>query len=238
MLVEDVRRKAKERHWRCALIVTALDLELQAVVAHIEPLASVKGRGGAIYECGAFHDVGQDWLIVVADRMPERIQRKTPSQTRIWISSQNFRFLSALAARGKEDVPAGSVVVADHVYMPYSGKYGENGFSARPREFAADPQLLEVARKVRRDKKWVQRIRDPADSKLPLIDEYPVKFPPLGHIAPAVSTESVLANKDSDLAKSIPPHNMATPAFSRWRDTERFSRHIGGQARDRRARNL
>jgi len=52
----------------------------------------------------------------------------------------------------KEDVPVGSVVAADHVYMPYGGKYGEKGFSARPREFAADPQLLEVARKVRRDK--------------------------------------------------------------------------------------
>src|SRR5262249_12359601 len=67
MLVADVRREAKEGGWRCALIVTALDLELQAVVAHIEPLASVKGRDGAIYECGAFHDVGQDWLIVVAE---------------------------------------------------------------------------------------------------------------------------------------------------------------------------
>jgi hypothetical protein len=53
-LVEDVRREAKERSWRCALIVTALDLELQAVVAHMEPLASVKGRDGVIYECGIF----------------------------------------------------------------------------------------------------------------------------------------------------------------------------------------
>jgi hypothetical protein len=53
-LVEDVRREAKERSWRCALIVTALDLELQAVVAHMEPLASVKGRDGVIDECGIF----------------------------------------------------------------------------------------------------------------------------------------------------------------------------------------
>ena len=54
MLLEDMRREAKERNWRCALIVTALDLELQAVVAHIEPLASVKGRDGVIDECGIF----------------------------------------------------------------------------------------------------------------------------------------------------------------------------------------
>jgi hypothetical protein len=102
MLLEDVRREAKGRSWRCALIVTALDLELQAVVAHIEPLASVRGRDGAIYECGAFHDAGQDWPSLWLSPVPERIQRKTPSPTRISNSSQNFRFLPALAARGRK----------------------------------------------------------------------------------------------------------------------------------------
>ena len=203
MLVEDVRRAAKEHNWRCALIVTALDLELQAVVAHIEPLASVKGRDGAIYECGAFRDVGQDWLIVVA----EFGAGTHPAQNTVTNAHIDFepelQIFVGIGGSRKEDVPIGSVVAADHVYMPYGGKYGENGFSARPREFAADPQLLEVARKVRRDKNWVERIRDPADSKLPLIDKYPVNFPPLGHIAPAVSTEFVLASKDSDLAKFI-----------------------------------
>jgi len=41
------------------------------------------------------------------------------------------------------------------------------GFSGRPREFAAHPRLLSVARKVRRDKAWIARIRNPADDALP-----------------------------------------------------------------------
>jgi len=63
-----------------------------------------------------------------------------------------LQIFAGIGGSRKEDVPVGSVVAVDHVYMPYGGKYGENGFSARRREFAADPQLLEVARKVRRDK--------------------------------------------------------------------------------------
>jgi nucleoside phosphorylase len=206
MLVEEVREEANEHNWRCALIVTALDLELQAVVAHIEPLASVKGRDGVIYECGIFHDLGQDWLVVVA----ECGAGTHPAQNTVTNAHIDFdpelQIFVGIGGSRKIDVPVGNVVAADHVYMPYSGKYGENGFSARPREIAPDPRLLEIARKVRRDKKWVARIRDPADGKLPPFDDYPVDFPPLGHIAPAVSTEAVLANKESDLAKFIAEH--------------------------------
>lgn len=88
------------------------------------------------------------WL----SRVPERIQRKTPSPTHIIDFEPELQIFVGIGGSRKEDVPIGSVVAAEHVYMPYSGKYGETGFSARPREFAADPQLLEVARKVRRDK--------------------------------------------------------------------------------------
>jgi hypothetical protein len=68
MLLEDMRREAKEHNWRSALIVTALDLELQAVIAHIELWASVKGRDGSIYECGIFHDGEVDLAHLVRAR--------------------------------------------------------------------------------------------------------------------------------------------------------------------------
>lgn len=65
--VEEVLKEARRLNLRRALIVTALDLELQAVLAHLTYLASVKGRDGVIYECGVFHDVGQDWLVILAE---------------------------------------------------------------------------------------------------------------------------------------------------------------------------
>jgi nucleoside phosphorylase len=203
MSVEEVLAEARQRKLRLVLVVTALDLELQAVLAHLQPLASVKGRDSTIYECGTFHDDGQDWLVIVAETgAGKHSAQSAVTNAHIHFAPEIQIFVGVGGSR-KEDVPIGSVVVADHVYMPYGGKYGEKGFSARPREFPTDPRVLGVARKVRRDKSWVARIKNPADGKLPALDAYPVGYPPLGHVAPAVSTEAVLANEDSDLANLI-----------------------------------
>jgi hypothetical protein len=155
-----------------ALFVTALDLELQAVLAHLKPRASVKGRDGAIYECGTFQDVGQDWLVILAETgVGTHAAQNTVTNAHMHFAPE-IQILVGVGGSRKEDVPVGSVVAADHVYMPYSGKYGENGFSARPRELPAHPLVLGIARKVRRDGNWVERIRNPANGHLPAINAY------------------------------------------------------------------
>lgn len=204
--VDQVREEAAKRNLRLALIVTALDLELQAVIAHLIPLASVKGRDGVIYECGVFHDVGQDWLVIVAETGAGTHQAQAVITSAHMQFEPELQIFVGVGGSRKSDIPIGSVVAADHVYMPYGGKYDERGFSGRPREFAAHPHLLSVARKVRRDKAWIARIRDPADGSLPPRDVYPVTFPPVGHIAPAVSTEAVVADTKGDLAELIAKH--------------------------------
>jgi nucleoside phosphorylase len=203
MSVDEILAEGTKRNLRLALIVTALDLELQAVIAHLTPLASVKGRDGVIYECGLFHDVGQDWLVIVAETGAGTHQAQAVVTNAHMQFEPELQIFVGVGGSRKLDVPIGSVVAADHVYMPYGGKYIEGGFSGRPREFAAHPRLLSVARKVRRDKAWIARIRNPADDALPPQDAYPVAFPPLGHIAPAVSTESVVADTAGDLAQMI-----------------------------------
>jgi nucleoside phosphorylase len=166
MSAAEILAEARQHKLRLALFVTAFDLELQAVLPHLKPVASVKGRDGAIYECGTFHDVGQDWLVIVA----ETGAGAHPAQSIVTNAHMHFepeiQIFVGVGGSRKEDVPKGSVVAADHVYMPYSGKYDEKGFSARPREFPAHPQILGVARKVRRDKRWVNRIKDQMRSLL------------------------------------------------------------------------
>ena len=137
MSVEEVLAEAKRRKLRIALLVTALDLELQAVLAHLEPLASVKGRSGSIYECGVFSDLGQGWLIVVA----ETGAGTHTALSTVTIANGHFdpeiQIFVGVGGSRKEDVTRGSVVAANHVYVPYGGKYDEKGFSGRPREFPA-----------------------------------------------------------------------------------------------------
>lgn len=201
--INDLLVEAKAKGWKTVLILTALDLELQAVLAHITDVSSVMGRTGTIYECGFFREAGQEWLVVLVETGAGNHEAHNAVTNAHMVLEPDLQFFVGVAGSRKKDVPIGSVVAASIVYSPYAGKYDENGFSARPREYPANSRLLEVARKVRRDKKWTERITDLYDRKLPSLSNYPCAFPPLAEVAPAVSTESVLANKSSDLEALI-----------------------------------
>lgn len=209
--INDLFAEAKAREWRTVLILTALDLELQAVLAHLTDVSSVKGRDGTIYECGMFREAGQEWLVILVETGAGNHEAQNAvtnahvalAQTEV---KPDLQIFVGVAGSRKKDVPIGSVVAANRVYSPYSGKYGENGFSARPHVFNANNRVLGAAQKVRRDKKWIDRIAHLTDRNIPPFDNYPCNFPPLAEIAPAVSTEAVLANKTSDLEALIADH--------------------------------
>ena len=129
MSVDEILAEGTRRNLRLALVVTALDLELQAVIAHLTPLASVKGRDGVIYECGLFHDVGQDWLVIVAETGAGTHQAQAVVTNAHMQFEPELQIFVGVGGSRKLDVPIGSVVAADHVYMPYGGKYIEGGFS-------------------------------------------------------------------------------------------------------------
>jgi len=204
--VADIIAESTNRNRRTVLVVTALDLELQAVLAHIDDVASVLGRDGGVYECGVFREGNQEWLVVTIETGAGNHSAQSAVTNAHIDFAPELQIFVGVAGSRKSDVPIGSVVAADHVYSPYGGKYDDKGLSARPREFAANSRLLNVARKVRRDKKWTTRIRDLADRKLPPLDNYPCGFPPLSTIAPAISTEAVSASKTSELEALIAQH--------------------------------
>jgi nucleoside phosphorylase len=204
--INDLLADAKTKGWRTVLILTAIDPELQAVLAHLSDVSSVKGRDGTIYECGIFGQVGQEWLVVLVETGPGNHEAQNAVTYAHIEFKPDLQIFVGVAGSRKNDVPIGSVVAANHVYSAYRGKHGENGFSARPHTFRTNSRLLEVAKKVRRDKKWTLRITDLSDCKLPILAHYPCNFPPLAVIAPVVSTEAVLANRDSDLEAQIAKH--------------------------------
>lgn len=204
--IGDVLGDAKARGWRIALVLTALDLELQAVMAHLLEVTSVAGRDGTIYECGVYRDNGHEWLVILIETGAGNHAAQNAVTYAHMAFSPDLQIFVGVAGSRKKDVPIGSVVAANLVYSPYGGKYDDAGFTARPREYHAHNRLLEVARKVRRDKKWTERIRDLADRKLPVLDEYPCEFPPIAEVAPAISTEAVSASTASDLETLIATH--------------------------------
>lgn len=201
----NILEEADRRGMRRAFLVTAMMLEMEAVQSHIEYLGSVSGEDGAVYECGVFSDLGQDWLVVVAE---------TGEGTHAALSAVSYAhrafapfevmILVGVGGSRKEEAPIGSVVASDHVYMPYSAKYGPKGRSSRPRSFQPDSRLIGIAKKVRREKKgWPNRIRDPLDCVLPPRDAYPVDYPPVGLVKPIASIEAVLDDPKSELEALI-----------------------------------
>lgn len=200
----DILNEADERRMRRAFFVTALLLEMEAVLAHLQPLGSVPGRDGAIYECGVFTDMGQEWLIVVVETGPgTHPAQSAVTNAHVMFGNFEVQLLVGVGGSRKDEAPLGSVVASSHVYMPYSGKYGPKGFSARPRTFPLDGRLVGLAKKIRRDKTWPSRIKPPLDGTLPDRETYPVNFPPVGVVAPIASVEAVLDDTDSELEALI-----------------------------------
>lgn len=209
--INDLFAEAKARKWRTVLVLTALDKELQAVLPHLNDITSVKGRDGAVYECGMFRDSGHEWLVVVVETGAGNQEAQSAAiNAHIELGRRDakpeLQIFVGVAGSRKRDIPIGSVVATSRVYWPYSGKFGENGFSARPHAIDVNNRVLGAAKKVRRDKKWLNRITHLADRTIPPFDRYPCNFPPLAEIAPAVSVEAVLANPDSDLEAVLALH--------------------------------
>ena len=178
---------------------------MAAVRGHLAPLGAVADqRSGMIYECGVFSDPGNDWLVIVAETgAGNHPAQSSVTYAHVLFSPFEVQLLVGIGGSRKSDAPLGSVVVSDHVYMPYSGKYTEGGRSNRPRTFQVDQRLVQIAKKVSRDKEWPTRIRDPEGGSLSPPEAYPMDSPPIGLVAPVASLEAVLADPENELAELI-----------------------------------
>lgn len=198
--VEEVLEDARQRGMRRAFFVTALLLEMKAVRAHLTDIGSVLGRNGTIYECGAFSDRGQDWLVVVAETgAGTHGAHNIASDAHMVFGSFEVQILVGIGGSRKADAPIGSVVASDKIYWPYGGKATAKGFTFRPNLFPLDPRLVGLAKKIRRDEEWPSRIRPPRGGTLPSPSDYPTAFPPAGLVAPIASIEAVLDSDKSEL---------------------------------------
>ena len=194
---QELKAEADARGLRRALVVTALGLEMDAVRAYLTEPCSVMGSDGAFYECGVFSESGQDWLVVVVETGAGTHPAQSAVQhTHFVMGEFEVQLLVGIAGSRKEDdAPIGSVVASERVYMPYGGKDTDHGRQSRPREFPLDPRLVNLAKKIRRDKAWPDRIRPPLGGRFP--ETYPVAMPPVGHVAPIASVEVVVVGRKS-----------------------------------------
>ena len=191
---------ARSSGMRRVLVVTALPLEMEAVEEHLNPLGTALGCKGTVYETGTFVEGAQELLVVVCVTGAGT----HPAQRAALVAHHDFdgfdlQMVVGIGGSRKATAPIGSVVAADRVYWPYSGKAAPQGWSNRPREFSAQARLVEIARMVCRHDAWQGRA--PAGSEVADTASRGGSVEPLAvaQVAPIASVEAVLDDPESDL---------------------------------------
>ena len=206
--IADVLEEAEKRGVRrLALLLTPLALEMDAVLAHTDKVGSCRGWKGTIYECGMVRGMAGKWLAIVARTGAGTHNAQGAAETAYRdFEGFDLQIVVGVAGSRKTDVPIGSVVASELVYWPYGGKYDEKGFSGRPRTVSTEERVLEIARKVHRDRTWQARIL--GEDGEPQVEPYghDIEFPPRGIVAPSVSVEAVQADRRSPLEALIREH--------------------------------
>lgn len=203
LTAEWVGAEVRRRRLRLALVVTALPLELESIRTHLDNLGGVRGEGGAVFECGTVSDLSQEWLIVTAETRAgtHNAQQAVSRAHSAFRSVGKFELMIFVGIGGsrKRGAPIGSVVAADKIYYPYGGKYTDGILSSRPDTIPMDDELVNIAQKVSRDKRWPKRIIPVPHGPQPGDKDYPVAMPPPTEVAPIASIEAVLDDPKSEL---------------------------------------
>jgi nucleoside phosphorylase len=187
LLLSGKRRLALDNHSNlpCAVILTALPVEYEAVRAYLGDLRE-KVHEGTIYELGRFQSGDRLWEVAIAEIGMGNAGAASAAERAItYFNPQLVLFVGV--AGGLKDVKIGDVLAADKVYGYEFGKVDTTGIKTRPNVYNATYALEQRARAVARRQDWLKRL------PLPLTDPAPKAL-----IGPIAAGEKVLASTTSE----------------------------------------
>lgn len=168
------------------LLVTALTLEAEAVLAQLEPTDEIlPGPGGTIVEIALLDDVRVGIVTTGAGNVP------ASGITSSVVTNFKPRAVVLIGvAGGIKDVEIGDVVVGTKVYRYESGKTTDKGFYPRPELGRSNHGLVQLAMLVSRRPHWLtaadQAVRTPK-----------------AFVKPIAAGEQVVASSRSDIAQRL-----------------------------------
>jgi nucleoside phosphorylase len=172
------------------VVLTALDLEYQAVRAHLTGLQRRPHSAGTLFEVGRLHEGGGRVAIAVTGEgnpgaavLAERAIAMFRPQALLFVG---------VAGGLKDDISLGDVVVATKTYAYHGGKDGDKGFLSRPRAWEAPHELDQISRYVARSGSWIK-----------LLTPDSIQQPPTVHFKPIAAGEVLLNSRDTPLAQQL-----------------------------------
>ncbi|MER6946824.1 5'-methylthioadenosine/S-adenosylhomocysteine nucleosidase [Nonomuraea sp. NPDC000554] len=143
------------------VILTALDLEYQAVRKYLAGLRAHHHRAGTLFEVGHLPDGECPVVLGLAGKgnHPAAVLAERA------IAEFDPRALLFVGVAGAlwPQVGLGDVVVATHVYAYHGGTSENDGFKARPRVWEISHEAAQVAHHLDRSGTWIRRLPNGAD---------------------------------------------------------------------------
>jgi nucleoside phosphorylase len=176
-------------------VFTALDLEYQAVHAHLDGgVLARREERGTLYEIGSFSGVTGPWTVVLAQTGPGNTTAGIQLDRAVPVFAPDVALFVGVAG-GRKDVALGDVVAADAIYDYETGRVSEREFFARIKTHHPAFRLVQWAQLVARGDGWRDRVR-------------PVRPdpPPVAFVKPLAAGSSVVAHERSRIARLLDRH--------------------------------
>jgi nucleoside phosphorylase len=171
---------------RCAVILTALEVETRAVLRHLTGVLEETVKG-TVFHVGHF----EGWKVAVAECGPGNVRASSMVERAI----EQFKPQAACfvgIAGGVKDVAVGDVVVASKVYGYESGREGHDGFWTRPQVLLPAHRFVQRATAIRLKNGWKERLNRSLNHREPRI-----------HVGPIAAGEKVIGTARSETARFL-----------------------------------
>jgi nucleoside phosphorylase len=173
----------------CAVILTAISVEYQAVRAHLSALSEERHSQNAIYERGTFIANGQKWEVGIVWAGLGNAGAAVEAERAITHFKPSVIIFVGVAG-GIKNVALGDVVVATKVYNYESGKEKEE-FEPRPDTWRPTYDLIGQARIESIKPDWLKRLSSPSS------------LTPKVFVEPIATGEKVIASTQSPVFKLL-----------------------------------
>ncbi|WP_413098748.1 hypothetical protein [Streptomyces sp. Inha503] len=178
-------------HSDSLVVLTALDVEYEAVRAHLVDPRPRLHPAGTLFEVGRLD--GTPWRVALAELGDGNQGAAVLTERAITMFGPRAVAFVGVAGALKGDVQLGDVVMATHVYAYHGGKDEDGEFHSRPRVWPVRQELDQLARMARRSGAWTELLRDrPPGAARPAV-----------HLKPVAAGEVVLNSADSSLRRQL-----------------------------------
>ncbi|SDM31482.1 8-oxo-dGTP diphosphatase [Nonomuraea maritima] len=141
---------------RPIVILTALDLEYQAVRRHLAELQVHRHPAGTRFEVGRLADGGCRVALGLVGKGNQ--SSAVLAERAITEFAPLAMLFVGVAGALWPDIGLGDVVVATHVYAYHGGTSEDDGFKARPRAWEISHEPDQIARHLHRSEVWTRRL--------------------------------------------------------------------------------